>query len=152
VATLAACAGQKARGPAPVVTIPCVADGDAQATDEERGRLAAQLAKTDPAATGELTVHRVVRADLDGDGRADAAFAVAAGDLEALLVESSGLPGVRILQFSDGEPLDLLGTADLDPATPGRELIVRATGGRGAPLELVRSTGEMVARGRCAAP
>jgi hypothetical protein len=115
-------------------------------TPEEHARVAEQLART----AGEETpvvVRRVLRDDLDGDGKEDMAVTAAAGSLEALLVASSSFPGrLRLLQFADDEPLDLLGAAALDPARRGsKQLLVRTRDS----VELVRDTGEVLARAGC---
>ena len=144
---LVACGGAPARPAGPKLACdPLPGASFGELTPDEQTRVAEQLART-AGETQPVLVHRVLREDLDGDGRADMAVSAAAGSLEALLVSSSSSPGrLRLLQFADDEPLDLLGAAALDPSRSGsKQLLVRTAD----TVELVRDTGEVVMRAPC---
>ena len=143
---LAACGGAPARPAAPKLACDALPGASfGELTPEEQTRVAEQLART----AGEehpVVVHRVLREDLDGDGREDMAVTAGAGSLEALLVSSSSFPGrLRLLQFADDEPLDLLGAVAADPSRSGKQLLVRGQDS----VELVRESGEVVMRAPC---
>src|SRR5262249_33502551 len=129
---------------------PAIAPTEALVGEDEGLRIRDQLVKMDDALSGPLTVRQVLRADLDGDDRDDAVYVVAMPGLEAVLMAATTTPArLRILQFSDTERYELLAAVDLDPARPGRQLVLRTTSAGAAELQVVRATGEVVGDLRC---
>ncbi len=128
--------------PSPTPVVRAVRD----VSEPDRARLEAQLLKTDPTLSGPAVARAALHADLDGDTTPDTAYAAGIPTLHAVFVVPGALPTLlRILQFNDLAPYDLLGAVDLDPSRPGMQLILRT----GTDVDVVTPTGEVLSSLRC---
>jgi hypothetical protein len=117
----------------------------------ELARVRALVAKSLPDLPRPAEVEQVVRADLDGDGKADVAYVASAPGFHAVAGATAMAPELlRFLQFSDEESYEILAVVTLRGPYRGRQLVVAVSGPRGVELEVLRATGEIIGAARCA--